>query len=340
MNVLLTSVGRRSYLVDYFRAAVLPTGKVIATNCVGDATGMLAADVSCVVPEAGDSGFVDALLGVCRTHDVGLLFSLHDWEAPFIAEAALRFQEAGVRLGISKPETLDICLDKLKTHQFCESEGIPSPRTFATQGEALAAVRTGEVRFPLIVKARHGQGSLALHKIFTADELAAACLLAEAQIRRFTDNGLGLGSDSLLVIQEMIEGDEYGLDVVNDFDGQFRVCLAKKKLGMRAGETDAAVSVDEPMLSEIGERIGKSLRHTAMLDADVIVRDGKPYLIELNPRFGGHYPFSHAAGANVPAALVAFAEGREPRPEWLKFTPGVKSFKDLVIRRCYPNGCR
>ena len=332
MNVLLTSVGRRSYLVDYFRAALSPAGKVIATNCVGDTTGMLAADVSCVVPEAGDSGFIDALLGVCWRHDVGLLFSLHDWEAPFIAKAASRFEEAGVCLGISKPETLDICLDKLKTHLFCESHQIPSPLTFATQSEALVAVATGAVDFPLIVKARYGQGSLALHKVFSADELAAACLLAEAQIRRFADNGLGLASDSLLVVQEMIEGDEYGLDVVNDFDGQFCACLAKKKLGMRAGETDAAVSVDEPMLSQIGERIGKSLRHTAMLDADVIVRDGKPYLIELNPRFGGHYPFSQAAGANVPAALIALAEGHEPQPDWLRVTPGVKSFKELVIK--------
>lgn len=332
MNVLLSSVGRRGYLVKYFRSAVLPAGKVIATNCVADTTGMLAAECRYVIPEAGDPKFVDALLSVCKDHDVGLLFSLHDWEAPFIAKASLRFEAAGVRLGVSSAEVLDTCLDKLKTYLFCQSHGIASPQTFGTQSEALAALEEGSLQFPLIVKARHGQGSLALHKVFSIDELAAACLLAEAQVRRFADNDIGLAADSSLAIQELIVGVEYGLDIINDFHGRFRACLVKKKLGMRAGETDAAISVEDPVLRELGERIGICLRHTAMLDADVIVRDGQPFLIEMNPRFGGHYPFSHQAGADVPSALVALASGREPDPAQLRVMPGVASQKDLVLK--------
>lgn len=332
MNILLSSVGRRSYLVEYFREAVAAEGKVIATNSVPNTSGMLAADVSCLVPEASDPRFVDALLRVCEDHHVGLLFSLHDWEAPFIAKASSRFEAAGVRLGVSSEDVLDTCLDKLKTYLFCQSHGIASPQTFGTQGEALIALKEGSLQFPLIVKARRGQGSLALHKVFSIDELAAACLLAEAQVKRFADNDIGLSADSSLVIQELIVGVEYGLDIINDFHGRFRACLVKKKLGMRAGETDAAISVEDPVLRELGERIGICLRHTAMLDADVIVRDGQPFLIEMNPRFGGHYPFSHQAGANVPAALVALASGREPDPAQLRVMPGVASQKDLVLK--------
>jgi carbamoyl-phosphate synthase large subunit len=332
MNVLLSSVGRRSYLVDYFRQAVAPEGKVIATNSIAETTGMQAADIACVVPEAGNADFVDTLVEVCRQHRVGLLFSLHDWEAPFIAKAAERFHAIGVRLGISSPAVLDLCLDKMKTYQFCQSHGIPSPMTFSNQADALAAVNSGRLQFPLMVKARYGQGSLALHEVHSADELAAACLLTEAEVKRYADNGLSSDLTSALVIQELVRGEEYGLDVINDFEGRFRACLAKKKLGMRAGETDAAVSVDEPMLSQMGERIGISLGHTAMLDADVIVRGGKPLLVELNPRFGGHYPFGHTAGANAPAALVALAQGREPDPDLLRAAPGIKSQKDLVLR--------
>lgn len=332
MNVLLSSVGRRSYLVDYFRKAVAPEGKVIATNSIAETTGMQAADIACVVPEAGSADFVDILLEVCRQHRVGLLFSLHDWEAPFIAKAAERFHATGVRLGISSPAVLDLCLDKMKTYQFCQSHGIPSPMTFPNQADALAATKSGRLQFPLMVKARHGQGSFAVHEVHSADELAAACLLTEVEVKRSADNGLSGDPTSALVIQELVRGEEYGLDVINDFEGRFRVCLAKKKLGMRAGETDAAVSVDEPMLCELGKQIGDSLGHTAMLDADVVVRGGKPLLIELNPRFGGHYPFGHAAGANAPAALVALAEGREPNPDLLRAVPGIRSQKDLVLK--------
>ena len=98
------------------------------------------------------------------------------------------------------------------------------------------------------------------------------------------------------------------------------------------GETDAAISVEDPVLRELGELIGTCLRHTAMLDADVIVRNGQPFLIEMNPRFGGHYPFSHKAGADVPAVLVALASGRETDPALLKALPGVMSQKDLVLK--------
>jgi carbamoyl-phosphate synthase large subunit len=332
VNVLLTSAGRRGYLVEYFREAVAPDGRVIAANCVANTPGMLAADASCVVPKGGDPNFVDALLQVCQEHHVGLLFSLHDWEAPFIAASAPRFEALGVRLGVSSAEVLEICLDKLKAHRFCQSHGIASPQTFGTQGEVLAALTAGEVHFPLIVKPRHGQGDMVVHRVFSADELAAACLLAEAEVRRFADNGLGSGCEVPFVIQELIVGDEYGLDVINDFHGRFRACLAKRKLREWSGETDAAITVEDPMLGELGERIGTCLRHTAMLDADVIVRDGQPFLLEMNPRFGGHYPFSHQAGANVPAALVALASGREPDPALLRVMPGVASQKDLVLK--------
>ena len=331
MNVLLSSVGRRAYLVDYFRSAVGPSDKIIATNSVADSTGMMAANVAQVVPEAGDKGFIDALLAVCRQHQVGLLFSLHDWEAPFIAAAATKFEEAGVVLGVSSPEVLRICLDKYRTFEFCRDRGIPTPRTFLAENEALKACEDGVVGFPLIVKARFGQGSLALYKVHDSQELEAACLLARAQISRFKDNKLHADCAAPIVVQEYIAGEEYGLDVLNDFTARFRACLVKKKLAMRAGETDAAVSVCDKGLEDFGESIGTGLGHTAMLDADVIVRGGKPFLVELNPRFGGHYPFSHMAGADVPAALVSWASGKPEPSGSLKAASGIISRKNMIL---------
>ena len=332
MNVLLTSAGRRGYLVEYFREAVRPSGKVVATNSVSGTSGMLATDVACVVPEAHDPAFIDKLLEICRDHSIGLLFSLHDWEAPFIAAGSNRFQEAGVCLGVSSPEILDVCLDKLATWKFCQQHGIATPRVFTTETDAIHACELGECGFPMIVKARFGQGSLALFKVYTEDELRAALLLARAQISRFSDNGLSTKREPSVLIQEFIEGDEYGLDIVNDFQGNFRACLAKKKLGMRAGETDSAISVSDPVLTEFGRKIGMALRHVAMLDADVIVREGKPYLIEMNPRFGGHYPFSHMAGANIPAALVAMAERRAVDPKWIVVRDAVRTQKTITLQ--------
>jgi len=53
-NVVLSSAGRRAYLVDYFKAALGKSGKVITTNATADATAMIHADIACVIPHAGD----------------------------------------------------------------------------------------------------------------------------------------------------------------------------------------------------------------------------------------------------------------------------------------------
>ncbi len=54
----------------------------------------------------------------------------------------------------------------------------------------------------------------------------------------------------------------------------------------------------------------------------MLERDGNYYVLEMNPRFGGGYPFSHEAGANVPLAILSWAKGDTPWSRW--FQPTVK----------------
>ena len=79
MNVLLSSVGRRSYLVEYFRRTLDGHGLVIATNSDADATGMLMADQAIVIPQAGEDGFIEKLLEVCKRLNIRIHCTLHDW---------------------------------------------------------------------------------------------------------------------------------------------------------------------------------------------------------------------------------------------------------------------
>lgn len=331
-NVLLSSVGRRSYLVHYFRQVLAGKGLVIATNSLADTSGMRVADENYVIPAAPDCRFVDELVGVCAKHQVLLLFSLHDWETPFIASNFEQFRAVGTIPVVSRPEVIELCLDKLKTQEFAQYHGIAHPFTVLNPEEARVAVQSGSMRVPLVVKPRFGQGSIEIQTVWDESDFDAIHRLLMRRIGSVDSNQLltAAGRDSLL-FQEFIEGEEFGLDVVNDLNGKFVVCFVKRKFAMRAGETDIAETVDDPILENLGRHIGSALGHTGLLDVDIIVRDGVPYLLEMNPRFGGHYPFSHMAGANIPAALVAWALGVEPDPSWLRVRTGVKCFKDITL---------
>jgi len=72
---------------------------------------------------------------------------------------------------------------------------------------------------------------------------------------------------------------------------------------------DKAFLLNRPDIEELGFEIGKKLGHIGNLDADVFEAEDKFYLLEMNPRFGGGYPFSQMAGANYPAAIIAWLQG-------------------------------
>jgi len=99
---------------------------------------------------------------------------------------------------------------------------------------------------------------------------------------------------------------------------------------MRGGETDSAVTVDEPRLRELGEQIAAGLGHIANLDVDVFLTDNGPHVLEMNPRLGGGYPFSHLAGANLPAAIVAWLRGDRADASCFRIAYNVTGFKGIL----------
>jgi carbamoyl-phosphate synthase large subunit len=93
---------------------------------------------------------------------------------------------------------------------------------------------------------------------------------------------------------------------------------------MRSGETDIAITLKNEILEKLGEKLSKSLKHTGNLDVDVFFDGKTPYILELNPRFGGGYPFTHLAGGNVVMAYIDWYNNTECN---FDFKPDVKTCK-------------
>lgn len=324
MNVLLTGAGRRTFLVHVFKSAVGPCGSIVGCDASADAPALKWADTRIIVPPMDHPDYFDVLLSISEKHSVGFIVSVNDMELPGLAQNAARFRSIGTIAVVGSPETVAMCQDKWAAYQWLKARGLATPQTYLTLADARAALDAGQLQFPLIVKPRWGTSSIGMEVAENGRELELALEWGNIQIRRTILAKLRqAGAEHAFVIQERIEGQEYGMDIVNDLDGNYVTTFARRKLTMRAGNTDRAISVADPRLDCIGEMLGRSLRHIGSVDCDVMMTSDACFILDINPRLGGGYPFSHMAGANLPAALVAWAEGRAPDPAWLRYKPDV-----------------
>ena len=312
MNILFTCAGRRNYLIQYFKETLGTNGKIIAVDMDITAPALAVADQAIVVPDVYADNYVEAILDICRAEEVTALISLNDLELPVLASARKGFDEIGVKLIISKEDVIETCFDKYETTRFCDKIKVSYPKIYLTLEQANRALEQGHLNFPVVVKPRWGSASVGIEFPRTMEELKLAYHLA---LLKISHSILAEASKQNLkqsvLIQEKINGTEYGLDILNDFSGRTVQVYAKEKLAMRAGETDKSVLRNKPDLEEIGFLIGEALGHIGNVDCDIFEKDGKYYLLEINPRFGGGYPFSHMSGADYPEAICSWIEGRE-----------------------------
>jgi carbamoyl-phosphate synthase large subunit len=333
MNILLTCAGRRNYLVQFIKDAQRRRGEVIACDSSETAPALSVADRRVVVPPMDRRDYFDVLITACRQYNVRLLISVNDLELAGLAREAPRFRAGGTIPVVASPPVIALCQDKWETYRFLRSCDIPTPNTYRSLAAAREALAYGKIKFPLLIKPRWGTSAIGVETVENDRELALAHEWGQIQLKRTLLARLTQAEpDGCFVFQEHLHGQEYGIDVVNDLDGRYVATLGRRKLAMRAGNTDRAVTVCDPRLDHVGETIGKRLGHIGSLEADVMVTEHACAVLDLNPRFGGGYAFSHLAGANLPAALIAWASREEPEAAWFEPRPGVLAAKyDGVI---------
>lgn len=318
MNILFTCAGRRTYLLKYFKENLTEGDKVVATDMQLSAPALQVADVKLQVPAVYDPEYVNITLNICKEQQIDVLLSLNDLELPILAENKARFEQLGVKVVVSSPEVIDIAFDKYKTAQWVESLGLVAPKTYVRLEDVKKALAAGEVEFPLFMKPRWGSGSIGLESIADMEELDIYYNLLMKKIKKTILATASVG-DEYIMIQEKLTGSEFGLDIMNDLNGNNVGVSVKQKLAMRSGETDKAVTVDLPEVRDMGRKIGEALGHIGNLDVDIMQRaDGAYCVLELNPRFGGGFPFSYEAGVNMPKAIIQWVSGEEVNPQMLQ----------------------
>lgn len=330
MNILLTSAGRRTYLIDYFKAALHKNGRIYASNSIYTYS-LSHADEYILTPQIYDKNYIDFLLNYCKVQNITCIIPLFDIDLPILSQNKALFKEYGINVIVSDLETINICNDKWTTYKFLKQNGIPTPETYLSINDATDAIADNRLSYPLIVKPRWGMGSIGICKACNETELRFYFSKLKRDIfNTYLKFESSQDIDQCVIIQEAIEGEEYGLDILNNLQGQYVTTIAKQKIAMRSGETDIAEIVNPLQFIDIAQKISSALKHIANVDVDCFIdTTGKIYVLEMNCRFGGQYPFSHLAGANFPAQIIEWQTTGLTRQEFIQAKIGVKSCKDL-----------
>lgn len=336
LTIVLGSAGRRNYLVDWFREALAVSTEsfdLVVTEHDRHAPSIVAADGWISMPRFADSGYRSAMINLAKELQPDLFFSLNDYELSVLSDGlADDMRTVGARVLSLGRGSHRVVADKLQTSLALAAVGIDVPLTLTGSDAITRSSETwGSAR--LIVKHRFGSGSSGVQTCFPEDLLEV--VKWSARTARDANGAIAKGDLSLVAVQEAIEGPEFGVDGVFSLDdaGSLEGVLARRKHSMRAGETDRATSEAPDPFRSIVHDIGLLLKPQGLIDMDFIIdRTGRPYVIDINPRFGGGYPFNHVAGADVPRWYVASILGAPDRASLLQYEVGVTSSKyDQVV---------
>lgn len=323
-NILILAAGTRNKIVQYMKETLTEedgtrTGKVIAADMSLLAPALYEADKYYQVPRITDPGYIEKILEICEKEEIKGVLSLIDPELSLLAENKKEFQKRGVIVIGSSHESCERCLDKWQMYIWLKEHGYHCARSYITIEDFLQDMEQEIISYPVFVKPVRGSASIAISKVYDQETL-------ELLFRH---------ADAPLIIQEFLDGQEIGADCYIDLiSGETVSIFTKKKLLMRAGETDKAISFKDPKLFQLIEKFIQEFGFRGPIDIDVFDIDGTYYISEVNPRFGGGYPHAYECGGNHMRMIVKNLEGKKNDMKIGEYEEGIymMKFNEVLVK--------
>ena len=309
-RVLVTGVGGAAGIAVVRGLLRREDVEVIAADMDGWAAGLylVPAERRRLVPPGRDQGFVAALAELVRDDRIDLVISTVDVE--LVALADRRGELAPAILAAPPAATLEIALDKFALAQRCR-DVCRVPTTRLAGLDALAVDWT----YPVIAKPRLGAGGRGVRVVPDRAALEA------------------LPTDEDLLVQDLLPGEEYSVDVIADADGHVVAAVPRLRSRVDSGVAIAGRTVHDAELETSAAAVARAIGLVGVANVQLRRdRAGRPALLEVNPRFPGSLPLTIAAGVDIPSLVVDLFLGR-PLPTSIPFREiaSVRFLEDIVV---------
>lgn len=293
INILILSAGRRVELIQCFKKAnkVLNIkSKIIAADISDMAPAIYFSDKKYIIPRIGDKGYIEEIIRICNKENIKLVVPTIDTELLILAQNKEKIEAlTKAKVLVSKYETILICRDKINTQKFFESNGFGVPKQITDE-----EIISENVKFPVFIKPRDGSSSVNAFKVNNMNEL----LFFKEYINK-------------PIIQELIQGEEYTIDVFTDFSGNIINIVPRKRIATRSGEIIKGKIVKDREIIEDVKKVISVLEVIGQVTLQLMKTDKGIKYIEINPRFGGGAPMSIGAGADFCQNLYRLLQGEK-----------------------------
>jgi len=268
-------------------------------------------------PSTGADSFLARLDYILSQTKIDVIIPTLDSEVPIYIRLEKELEERGIRTFLPTEEQFNL-RDKIKLAQFFPPKGIDIPKTHILQSADGITKLKDELEFPVIIKGR-------LYEAYKASNLGEAYKYFGELAEKW---GLPI------ILQEIIQGDEFNIVIVGDGEGNCLGMVPQRKLVITdKGKGFGGVVVKNPSLESYAEKVVAALSWRGPCELEIIKgEDGKFYLIEINPRFPAWVRLAEGSGQNQPAATVLLAMG-EKLDELPKFRPGtlfIRHAEDII----------
>lgn len=285
-NILITSAGKRVALVRAFKETLskyFPDAKVYTTDMRPDmAPAAYVSDRCFSVPRVTAPEYPELLKQICLDNNIGIIVPTIDTELLLLASLKEEFRSLGISVIVSDEAFIRICRDKRNTGAFFEAKGIDIPRPVDVHSPV----------FPMFAKPFDGSLSADLHYIKSPEDLTPEIL-----------------NNPKLIFMEYIDKNvykEYTIDMYFGRDNRLKSAVPRERIEIRAGEINKGLTHKGVLLDYIRRRLSHIDGCIGTICVQVFFNEstGDVKGIEINPRFGGGYPLSYAAGANFPDNII------------------------------------
>lgn len=285
-NILITSVGRRVSLVNIFKEELnryFPEAKLYSVDYSPNLSPAAhISDQYFKICRIDNSEYIDQLLDICLTNDIGLIIPTIDTELLKLAENREYFEKKGIEIVISNSEWINIFASKINTHKFFKDQGISVCEIYSKE----------QYKLPLFIKPNEGSSSENNFLITSEDD--------------FTKSHFSNDELNFFEYIDSASYDEYTCDLYYDRQGVLKCVIPRLRMKTRGGEVSKGKTIKNNLISVIKQKLNnfEGIRGTITAQFFVSKKDDSVIGIEVNARFGGGFPLSNQAGGHYPKWII------------------------------------